>query len=181
MASGRPQRGRFGPSSAEVKKRSLCPRLTGAATRVILRLVVLEIHVAPCVTIPATAIEMRAVRSSGPGGQNVNKVASKVLLRVDLARIEGLAPDARERLHALVSSRLDADGRLLVTSQRFRDQPKNLEDAREKVRGLVARALARPKDRRASRPSAASRQRRLEGKRRSSQKKRLRHAVREDL
>jgi ribosome-associated protein len=131
--------------------------------------------------VPAAAVEARAVRSSGPGGQNVNKVASKVLLRVDLSKVEGLAPDARARLHALASSRLDAEGRLLVTSQRFRDQPRNLEDAREKVRALVARALARPKDRRASRPTAASRRRRLEGKRRSSEKKRLRHAVREDL
>ena len=138
------------------------------------------ILVAPGVTIPAAALEMRGIRSSGPGGQNVNKVASKVLLRVDLARIEGLAPDARKRLHALVASRLDAEGRLLVTSQRFRDQPKNLEDARDKVRALVARALARPKHRRASRPTQASRKRRLEGKRRSSEKKRLRHVVRED-
>lgn len=139
------------------------------------------IRVAPGVTVPAAAIEARAVRSSGPGGQNVNKVASKIVLRVDLSKVEGLSLDARERLHALVSSRLDALGRLLVTSQRFRDQPKNLEDARQKVRALVARALARPKKRRASRPSAASRRRRLEGKRRSSEKKRLRHAVREEL
>jgi len=139
------------------------------------------IRVAPGVTVPAAAIEARAVRSSGPGGQNVNKVASKVLLRVDLSRLEGLAADAHARLRALVSSRLDAEGRLLVTSQRFRDQPRNLEDARQKVRALVARALARPKDRRASRPTAASRRRRLEGKRRSSEKKRLRHAVREDV
>ena len=139
------------------------------------------IRVAPGVTVPAAAIEARAVRSSGPGGQNVNKVASKVLLRVDLSRLEGLAPDASARLRSLVSSRLDAEGRLLVTSQRFRDQPRNLEDARQKVRALVARALARPKDRRASRPTAASRRRRLEGKRRSSEKKRLRHAVREDV
>jgi len=135
------------------------------------------IHVAPGVTIPAAALEMRAVRSSGPGGQNVNKVASKILLRVELRRIEGLPRDARERLAALVESRLDAEGRLLITSQRFRDQPRNLEDAREKLRALVARALQQPKKRRPTRAGAAARERRLEAKRRDAQ----RNAAPEDL
>lgn len=139
------------------------------------------LHVAPGVTIPAAAIEARAVRSSGPGGQNVNKVASKILLRVDLARIEGLPPDARERLQALAGSRTDAQGRLLVRSQRFRDQPRNLEDARDKVRALVAKALTRPRQRRKTRATAASREGRLERKRRDAHKKRLRRAARDDL
>jgi len=139
------------------------------------------IHVAPGVTIPAAALEMRAVRSSGPGGQNVNKVASKILLRVELARIEGLAPDARERLEALAASRLDAEGRLLITAQRFRDQPRNLEDAREKLRALVARAREQPRKRRPTRASAAARERRLEAKRREAQRKRLRRAAPDDL
>jgi ribosome-associated protein len=91
---------------------------------------------------------MRAARASGPGGQNVNKVASKVELRVALDRVVGLDPSARTRLLALAAGRLDADGRLLVTSQRFRDQPRNLEDAVEKVRALIARALRPPKPRR---------------------------------
>ena len=83
---------------------------------------------------------------AGPGGQNVNKVASKVELRVDLDRIEGLPADARARLAALAAPRLDATGRLLLTSQRMRDQGRNLEDAREKLRALVRRALRRPED-----------------------------------
>jgi ribosome-associated protein len=132
------------------------------------------------VLVPGSAIEMRAVRSSGPGGQNVNKVASKVELRVDLEAIQGLAPDARERLHALAAPRKDALGRLLVTSQRFRDQPRNLEDARAKVRALVAQALVPPRPRRKTRASAASRARRLDSKRREAEKKRARRAGTED-
>jgi ribosome-associated protein len=126
------------------------------------------------VRVPPAALTMRAVRASGPGGQNVNKVASKVDLRVDLDAIEGLADPARERLRALASHRLDADGRLWVTSQATRDQSRNLEDAREKVRALVIAALREPKRRRASRPSAAARQRRLASKKRRSATKRLR-------
>lgn len=139
------------------------------------------IRVAPGVTIPAAAIEARAVRSSGPGGQNVNKVASKILLRVEIARIQGLAPEARDRLRALAGKRLDAEGRLLVTSQRFRDQPRNLEDARDKARALIARALARPKPRHASRATASSREARLARKRHEAEKKRGRRTVGDDL
>jgi ribosome-associated protein len=126
------------------------------------------------VRVPAAALSVRAVRSSGPGGQNVNKVATKIDLRVDLDRIEGLSDGARLRLDALVQHRLDAEGRLLVTSQATRNQARNLDDAREKVRALVAAALVRPRPRTATRPSAAARERRLGGKRSRSGVKRLR-------
>src|SRR5262245_4567232 len=126
------------------------------------------------VRVPAAALTMRAVRASGPGGQNVNKVASKVDLRVDLDAIEGLADPARDRLRALAGRRLDADGRLQVTSQVTRDQTRNLEDAREKVRALVAAALHEPKRRRPSRPTAAARERRIETKKHRGATKRLR-------
>ena len=138
------------------------------------------LHVAPGVTVPAAALEMRAVRSSGPGGQNVNKVASKIQLRVDLARIDGLADDARARLDVLAASRLDADGRLLITSQRFRDQPKNLADARDKLRALVVRALVPPKQRRKTRASRAAQERRLDSKRRDAARKRARRSAADD-
>ena len=126
------------------------------------------------VKVPAAALTMRAVRASGPGGQNVNKVASKIDLRVDLDAIEGLTDAARHRLAALAANRLDAEARLQITSQVTRDQTRNLEDAREKVRALVAAALREPKRRRPSRPTAAARERRLEGKKRRSTTKRLR-------
>ena len=132
------------------------------------------IVVTESVRVPAAALTMRAVRASGPGGQNVNKVASKVDLRVDLDAIEGLGDPARERLRALARHRLDADGRLWVTSQATRDQTRNLDDARAKVRALVAAALREPKRRRPSRPSAAARERRLESKKRRGTIKRFR-------
>jgi ribosome-associated protein len=95
----------------------------------------------------------------------VNKVATKVDLRVDLSAIEGLSQAARDRLVALAASRLDADGRLVVTSQVTRTQSRNLEDAREKVRRLVAAALTRPRARIASTAPAGADQRRLATKR----------------
>lgn len=133
-----------------------------------------SIIVTESVRVPPWAVTMRAVRASGPGGQNVNKVASKVELHVDLDAVEGLWPAAQERLRAMTRRRLDADGRLLVTSQAARDQSRNLDDAREKVRALVAAALPEPKRRRASRPPAAARERRLDVKKRRGAAKRLR-------
>src|SRR5712691_6048804 len=132
------------------------------------------IVVTDAVRVPTSALTMRAVRASGPGGQNVNKVASKVDLRVDLDAIEGLADSARARLQTLAGRRLDAEGRLQITSQATRDQTRNLEDAREKVRALVAGALREPKRRRPSRPTAAARERRIESKKHRSTTKRLR-------
>jgi ribosome-associated protein len=132
------------------------------------------------VTVSASALSVRAVRSSGPGGQNVNKVASKIELHVDLGRIDGLTDPARARLEAATARRRDAEGRLLVTSQRTRDQGRNLEDAREKVRRLVAAALVAPRARRRTRPTAAARQRRLTEKKRAGEKKRRRGRAAEE-
>jgi ribosome-associated protein len=132
------------------------------------------IRVNDTVRVPAAALSVRAVRASGPGGQNVNKVATKIDLRVDLDAIEGLPDAARGRLTTLARHRLDSEGRLVVTSQATRNQARNLEDAREKVRALIAAALVRPRPRTPTRPTGAAREQRLGAKRARSSVKRLR-------
>lgn len=129
------------------------------------------ILVGPGVVVPETALEMKAVRASGPGGQNVNKVSSKVELRVDLRAVTGLTEAARARLMVSVANRLDADGRLLVVSQLTRDQLRNLGDACDKVRALVAAAMIEPKKRRPTRPSKSAVKRRLSDKAHTSKTK----------
>ena len=132
------------------------------------------IVVTSSVRVPSHALTVRAVRASGPGGQNVNKVATKIDLRVDLDAVEGLPGEARERLRALAAHRLDAEGRLVMTSQVRRTQAGNLEDAREKVRQLVRAALVRPRARVATRVPTGVAQRRLDVKRRRGALKRWR-------
>jgi len=124
------------------------------------------------VRVPASALTIHAVRASGPGGQNVNKVATKIDLRVDLAAIEGLSEAARARLRALARNRQDAAGRLVVTSQATRSQAENLEAARARVADLIRAVLVEPRRRVETRPSAGTRRRRLAGKKRRASVKR---------
>ncbi|HVW27616.1 MAG TPA: alternative ribosome rescue aminoacyl-tRNA hydrolase ArfB [Polyangiaceae bacterium] len=132
------------------------------------------IRVTPHVWIEEGAIRMHAVRAAGPGGQNVNKVSSKVELRVAPDGIVGLSPEQRRRLDAKAARYLDDEGRIVVTSQLTRSQSQNLEDAREKVRVLVESALVAPPRRIATKPTRASKRRRLDSKRRLSEKKQSR-------
>ena len=118
------------------------------------------------VTVPKSAVETEAIRASGPGGQNVNKVASKVRMRVDLSRIQGLVGNEPARMRAFLKSRLDGEGRLVVMSQKTRDQWRNREICAAKVVELLRASLVRPKFRRPTRPTRASKERRIEAKRR---------------
>lgn len=118
------------------------------------------------------------VRASGPGGQNVNKVASAVQLRFDARRSPSLPPDVRGRLERLAGSRLTRDGVIVITAQRHRAQGRNREDALARLLDLIRRAAHPPLKRRATKPPAAARERRIESKKRRARTKRLRQARR---
>jgi ribosome-associated protein len=137
-----------------------------------------DLAAAPGLVIPESEIEWFAVRSSGPGGQNVNKVSSKVEIRFAFERSCALAAPVKARLRVLAATRMDAVGRIRIVSQATRNQPQNLEDARQKLAALIREALAVPKKRRPTAPTRGSRERRLEHKQIHSQKKQARTRVR---
>ncbi|MDC9825616.1 alternative ribosome rescue aminoacyl-tRNA hydrolase ArfB [Devosia sp. ZB163] len=134
-------------------------------------------HIGGSVHLPLAEFEIDYIRSPGPGGQNVNKVASAAQLRFDLMGSPSLPEPVKLRAAALAGSRLTADGVMVVTANRFRSQPQNRDDAIERVVAMLRAALTPPKPRRATRPTLGSKRRRLDTKTQRGTTKRLRGKV----
>ena len=131
-------------------------------------------RVTDSISIDESEIEESFVRSSGPGGQNVNKLSTAVQLRFDVRRSPSLPNDVAIRLMRLAGKRMTKDGVLVLIAQNHRTQERNRAEARERLAGLIREASVRPTPRRATKPTKASRRERLEGKKRRSAVKRLR-------
>lgn len=129
--------------------------------------------------IPDHALSEKFLAASGPGGQNVNKVATACQLRVDVFAL-GLHPDAYHRLKILAGSRMTAAGELIITAQRFRTQESNRADARDRAGALIAKALVRPERRIATKPGKAAKARRVDSKKARGTIKSARGRVREE-
>ena len=129
------------------------------------------LFIEPNIQIPADELEFSFVRSSGPGGQNVNKVNSKAVLRWAVAASPSLPGAVKARFLTKFASRLTVDGEILINSQRYRDQGRNIQDCREKLQAMIASVATPPVKRRATKPSHGSIQRRLTTKRTQSNRK----------
>jgi ribosome-associated protein len=140
----------------------------------------MTIEVTPQIVIPDGDYSLSFVRGSGPGGQNVNKVASAVQLRFDLAGTVVLADPVKARLRALAGRRLTDDGAILIIARNHRTQEQNRREAGERLGDLIRSALVPPKPRKATKPTRASRERRLESKTRQQRTKGLRSKVKWD-
>ena len=133
-----------------------------------------QLLISPTIEIPFDEFEFTFIRASGPGGQHVNKSSTAVQLRFDVGNSPSLPDDVRTRLLSICGNRVNSAGELILTAQRFRSREQNRRDALDRVTKLVQRACLVPKKRRRTKPSAASRRKRLEDKKKRGQVKKLR-------
>lgn len=131
------------------------------------------IEITPSFSIDENELQFAFVRSSGPGGQNVNKVATAVQLRFDVDR-SALPEDVKARLKQLAGSRVTSDGELLIEAKKYRTQEQNREDALNRFVELIQRAFKKPKPRTKTKPTAASREKRLKQKKQRGEVKKMR-------
>jgi len=130
--------------------------------------------VRPGLEIPLSEMEFTFMRSSGPGGQNVNKVSTKVRLRWAFENTESLPAEVKDRFRSRYQRRLTNEGEFVMTSQRYRDQSKNISDCLIKLRELIDAVVDAPKRRKKTKPSRGSKERRLKEKRKRGQRKEMR-------
>lgn len=135
------------------------------------------IRITQTIKIDPAEIHEKFIRASGPGGQNVNKVATAVQLRFNVKKSPSLPDDIRQRLLRLGGKRITEDGLLIIDARRFRTRQRNRQDALDRLINLLKRAARKPKPRRRTKPTKASKERRLEAKKRRGQAKRLRNSV----
>lgn len=135
------------------------------------------IRITPRISLAESEITMEFVRSSGPGGQNVNKVSTAVELRFDAANSQSLPPEVRSRLIKIAGKRVTSEGVLIIEARRFRTQEKNRGDAIERLTGLIRKAAVEPVKRRKTRPTYQSKEERIKSKKRRSRVKELRRPL----
>jgi len=129
------------------------------------------------IRIPEREMDFSFARSSGPGGQNVNKVNSKAIMHWNISTSPSLPPDVRERFQLAFGNRIDREGNVVIASDKYRDQQRNIDDCKEKLADMLLQVAVAPKKRKATKPTRGAKERRIRGKKETSERKTMRKKV----